>query len=140
MNPYAVSVETEKVADATRYIVVVAAKLMRVVDTGITCVLAVPSVPATWPRAPAAGKVGNASVVCDIEAAARIRTVPAAPVMTTLPLTSQSPAVSEMEVIVLAVAVTSETAAPTSTVDEIYSPIAPAAALSFVAVAALKVG
>lgn len=80
------------------------------------------------------GAVGAVADVLDVHTTNCVVEVLPVGFSITLPLTSQSPAVSEMLVMFVAVALASATALPTNTVELISSPTLPACALSFVAV------
>ena len=73
-------------------------------------------------------------MVSEIEPAIRVTLVVAAGLKSTTQETSQSPAVSEMEVTLAAVVLVNETAEAVATVAVTNSPIKPASALSLVAV------
>jgi UDP-N-acetyl-D-mannosaminuronate dehydrogenase len=87
--------------------------------------------------APPLGIVGKAADVVEIQATNAVMVVVPPGLKETLAQTSQSPAVNEIDVTFMGTLVVIETAEPTKTVDEMISPISPAAALSFVAVPVL---
>jgi hypothetical protein len=83
---------------------------------------------------PPAGFNGSVALVVPIADATLTVTVEPAGLVMTFPETSQSPAVSEIDVMFAVTVVVSATAEPAATVEEMYSPTLPACALSFVVV------
>src|ERR1035437_9436276 len=134
MKPNAPRVDVENCVFTSRYTVLVVARLIRTDPVGIAT-----GAPATWlgyriAIAPPAGCAGIVAETWPIAAITSIVMVDPPGTVTTFPCTSQSPAVSEIEVTLAGVTVVSPTAAPPNTVDEIYSPMYPALELSLVAV------
>ncbi len=78
--------------------------------------------------------IGIVADVVLIHASTELVVVAPAGFSANVPHTSQSPAVSDIDVMSAAVAEVIDTAAPANTVDEMNCPILPAEALSFVAV------
>src|SRR5262249_2985332 len=118
----------------TRKTVVVLDMLRRLVPMGKTCAWPVVNGSEKMNDAPLFGDVGRGAEVVLEDAANCVIVVVPAGLNTTPAPTSQSPAVKESDVTFALVPVVSETAEPERTSDSTYSPISPAAALSFVAV------
>ena len=86
-----------------------------------------------YTKVPPPGAVGAVALALLTHPAIRVVVVPAPTVVQILPQTSQSPAVKLMVVILVVAPFVVETAEPTSTVLETYSPTLPVAAESLVA-------
>jgi len=130
MRPNPPIVLTKKLQLATKYTVVVPANDSRLVGIAICC------------KAPTAAEgsvrvalsVLNVAETITASPAYAVAVVAPLPVNPTNPLTSQSPAVSEMLVISAVVPVVNATADPAPTAELTYSPITPTDALSLVVV------
>lgn len=119
---------------ATRKTVVVDARDRRVVPSGasIPCPVGRVNGKKYWPPPP--GNVGSVAEVVLIAACSPATTVDPPVTIPTLPQTSQSPAVSEIEVTLALALLVNATADPEGTFDDTNSPTLPAFALLFVVV------
>lgn len=129
IDPLAVAVPAKNVACALKYTVVVDATLT--LKGGVAMAAApITAVPSIYADIRAA--FGNVAEVSEVQSYSIVK--PFVPVIKTFPETSQSPAVSEIDVTFAAVAVVKLTADACRTVLLITSPTLPAAALSLVVV------
>lgn len=113
---------------------VVVANDSRITPTGIVAANPAGRAMGRETNPPDAGDVGRVAEVVDMPPIRPDGTVEPAGISATVPVISQSPAVSEIDVTFSGTAVVADTADPDGTVALIYSPTWPVSALSFVVV------